>query len=120
MSDRPSDASRLEYFDRQKALYARAKPELVDRYSGEFVAFEDGRVLDHDLDEQKLVQRVYQQYGYRDLLIKQVWLEEPHLSIGDAFHSNNNVQSRIPGLLKGTLSNHFFEPLPEDELQRWE
>lgn len=119
MSDRPLEISRLEYFDRQKALYDRAKPELVDRYSGEFVAFEDGRVLDHDLDEQKLVERVYRQYGYRDLLIKQVWLDEPHLSIGCAVHSNSS-QSRIPGLLNGTLGNHFFEPLPEDELQQWE
>ncbi len=27
---------------------------------------------------------------------------------------------RTPGLLQGTLSNTFFDPLPEDELQRWE
>lgn len=70
MLDRPLDISRLEYLDRQKALYDRAKPELVDLYSGEFIVFEDGHVLDHDLDEQKLIQRVYQKYGYRDLLIK--------------------------------------------------
>jgi hypothetical protein len=119
MSKQPLDISRLEYFDRQKALYDRVKPELVDRYLGEFVAFEDGHILDHDLDEKKLVQRVYQQYGYRDLLIKQVWLEEPHLSVAGAVHSNH-VQSRIPGLLTGTLGNHFFELLSEDELQRWE
>jgi hypothetical protein len=100
-------------------LYDRVKPELVDRYLGEFVAFEDGRILDHDLDENKLFQRVYRQHGYRDLLIKQVWLEEPHLSVAGAFYSNN-IQSRTPGLLNGTLSNHFFEPLSEDELQRWE
>jgi hypothetical protein len=87
MSKQPLDTSRLEYFDRQKALYDLVKPELVDRYLGEFVAFEDGHILDHDLDEKKLVQRVYQQYGYRDLLIKQVWLEEPHLSVAGAFHS---------------------------------
>jgi hypothetical protein len=81
------DRSRLEYFDNQKALYETAKPALVEQYLGEFIAFEDGRVLDHDLNEQKLVQRVYQQYGYRDLLIRQVWLEEPHLSIAGIFHS---------------------------------
>ena len=79
--------SRLEYLDRQKNLYESIKPELVDRYLGAFVAFEDGRVLDHDSSEQTLVQRVYQQYGYRDLLIKQVWLEEPHLSVAGVFHS---------------------------------
>ena len=80
------ESSRLEYFDRQKDMYDRARPELVDRYLGEFIAFEDGVVLDHDRNEQQLVQRVYQQYGYRDLLIKQVWLKEPHLSVSGAFH----------------------------------
>ncbi|MGB0561650.1 MAG: hypothetical protein ACPGVO_07570 [Spirulinaceae cyanobacterium] len=29
-------------------------------------------------------------------------------------------QPRTPGLLPGTLSESFFDPLPEDELQRWE
>ncbi|MGD1903644.1 MAG: hypothetical protein ACFB9N_15540 [Geitlerinemataceae cyanobacterium] len=27
---------------------------------------------------------------------------------------------RIPGLLRGTLRDAFFEPLPETELQLWE
>jgi proteasome lid subunit RPN8/RPN11 len=81
------EPARLKYFEIQKALYETAKPELVERYLGEFIAFEDGRVLDHDSSEQTLVQRVYQQYGYRDLLIKQVWLEEPHLSVAGVFHS---------------------------------
>jgi len=27
---------------------------------------------------------------------------------------------RTPGLLKGNLSDAFFEPLPEEELQQWE
>lgn len=80
-------ASRLEYFDRQKNLYQSMKPELVDRYLGEFIAFEDGRVLDHDCNERDLVERVYQTYGYRDLLIKQVWLEEPHLSVAGLLSS---------------------------------
>ena len=80
-------ASRLEYLDRQKNLYQSMKPELVDRYLGEFIAFEDGRVLDHDRNERDLVERVYQAYGYRDLLIKQVWLEEPHLSVAGVFSS---------------------------------
>lgn len=81
------DRSRLKYFENQKALYEIAKPTLVEQYLGEFIAFEDGRVLDHDLNEQKLVQRVYERYGYRDLLIRQVWLEEPHLSVAGIFHS---------------------------------
>ncbi|WP_295613322.1 hypothetical protein [Chamaesiphon sp. GL140_3_metabinner_50] len=72
MNPKYIDQSRLKYFDIQKDLYETAKPELIKLYLGEFIAFEDGRVLDHDCDERKLVERVYQQYGYRDLLIKQV------------------------------------------------
>jgi hypothetical protein len=30
----------------------------VERYLGEFIAFEDGRVLDHDRNERDLVERV--------------------------------------------------------------
>jgi hypothetical protein len=29
-------------------------------------------------------------------------------------------QARQPGLLSGKLSDRFFEPLPEEELQLWE
>ena len=29
-------------------------------------------------------------------------------------------QFRIPGLLKGSFGDAFFEPLPESELQQWE
>jgi len=29
-------------------------------------------------------------------------------------------RSRVPGLLKGTLDEEFFEALPEDELEAWE
>lgn len=29
-------------------------------------------------------------------------------------------QPRTPGLLTGRLEDAFFEPLPEEELQRWE
>jgi prevent-host-death family protein len=29
-------------------------------------------------------------------------------------------KARTPGLLKGTVEDAFFEPLPEDELAAWE
>jgi prevent-host-death family protein len=29
-------------------------------------------------------------------------------------------KARKPGLLKGTLDDAFFDPLPEDELEAWE
>jgi hypothetical protein len=72
---------RDEYFDRQEALFDIAKTKLVEMHLGEFVAFEDGEILDHDFNEIELLQRVYAKYGYRDLLIKQIWEIEPVLSI---------------------------------------
>ena len=30
------------------------------------------------------------------------------------------AQPRTPGLLTGQLGDAFFEPLPEEELQKWE
>ena len=30
------------------------------------------------------------------------------------------VKQRIPGIAKGKVTDDFFEPLPEEELSRWE
>lgn len=30
------------------------------------------------------------------------------------------VKDRIPGIAKGAVTNSFFEPLPENELEAWE
>ncbi|MEB3336928.1 MAG: hypothetical protein VKJ46_05650 [Leptolyngbyaceae bacterium] len=76
---------RIEYLRQQEALYEQMKAKLLDQYAEEFVAFENGAVLDHDRDERALLHRVYQQQGYRDFLIKQVLIQEPHLSVGGAF-----------------------------------
>ncbi len=78
-------SERIDYLRQQESLYEQAKPDLLRQYDGEFIAFEDGTVLDHDRNEQALLQRVYQQQGYRDLLIKQVLLHEPHFSVGGVF-----------------------------------
>ncbi|MBS0017364.1 MAG: hypothetical protein KFF72_13615 [Arthrospira sp. SH-MAG29] len=34
--------------------------------------------------------------------------------------SVSEAEQRTPGLLIGELSDAFFDPLPEEELQRWE
>ena len=80
----PIDSLRLQYLEQQNALYQQLKLSLIPEYQGQFIAFEDGRVLDADLNEQRLAQRVYRTYGYRDLLIKQVLLKEPQLSVAGA------------------------------------
>jgi hypothetical protein len=77
---------RDEYFDQQQALFNQAKLKLVEQHLGEFVAFEDGEILDHDFNEIELLQRVYAKYGYRDLLIKQIWEVEPVLSVNSISH----------------------------------
>lgn len=82
----PEQDLRDEYFDRQQALFDLAKPKLVKEHLGEFVAFEDGKILDHDFNEIKLLQRVYAKYGYRDLLIRQIWEVEPVLSVNSISH----------------------------------
>jgi hypothetical protein len=75
---------RLEYLDRQEALFDTAKPQLLNQYPGEFVAFEDGIVLDHDVSEQALAQRVFAQRPTQDLLIRQVLVQEPTLMVRSA------------------------------------
>jgi hypothetical protein len=88
------DPSRLAYFDQQKALYELMRAELVRDHLGEFIAFENSQVLDHDFNEQELAKRVYERYGYRDLLIRQVWLEEPRLSVASVIHSADSLMPK--------------------------
>ena len=32
----------------------------------------------------------------------------------------NNVKKRIPGIAEGKVTDSFFEPLPNEELNKWE
>jgi hypothetical protein len=76
------DRDRLEYIGHQRQLFDEAKPMLLENYLNEYVAFEDGQVLDHDIDEEQLAERIYRKYGDRDLLTKQVTVEERVYYIG--------------------------------------
>jgi hypothetical protein len=78
------ETSRLRYLERQHLLYEELKPSLLAKYSGQFIAFEDGVVLDSDSNEKHLAQRAYKIYGYRDMLILQVLEQEPQLSVASA------------------------------------
>lgn len=66
------DRDRLEYMERQQQLFDAAKPILLETYLNQYVAFEDGQVLDHDVDRIKLAERVYAKYGCRDFVMQQV------------------------------------------------
>lgn len=81
---------RLEYLDRQEALFDQAKPLLLSHYLSEFIAFEDNIVLDHDKNEKALVQRIYTQRPNQDILIRQVLEHEPHLTVRGARFSSKN------------------------------
>jgi hypothetical protein len=76
------DRERLDYMEHQRELFDAAKPGLIEQYLDEYVAFEDGQVLDHDADRQHLAVRIYAKYGYRDLLMRRVNLEERVYSVG--------------------------------------
>lgn len=53
-------------------------------------------------------------------------LEDKLAEIYDIIHyfrlglDREAAQPRTPGILTGKLSDAFFEPLPEEELQQWE
>jgi hypothetical protein len=76
------DRERLEYIDRQQQLFDEARPELVAEYLNEYVAFEDGQVLDHDTDRVCLAERVYGKYGCRDLIMQRVTPKKPLYHVG--------------------------------------
>jgi hypothetical protein len=77
---------RIEYLLRQQDLYQSAKPELLGHYQGQYIAFEDGVVLDSDRDDRQLMPRIYAKYGHRDILIEYVCNPEPQLSVSAAGH----------------------------------
>jgi hypothetical protein len=76
------DRDRLIYMDRQQRLFDEARPKLLETYLNQYVAFEDGQVLDHDGDRVELAKRIYAKYGYRDLIMQRVTLHKPVYYIG--------------------------------------
>jgi hypothetical protein len=53
------------YIKTQEHLFRLAIPELRQRHAGEYVVFEDGRVIDSDVDEDTLLDRVCETDFYR-------------------------------------------------------
>jgi hypothetical protein len=79
------DRDRLVHLEHQQALFDAAKSELLQAYPGQYVAFEDGQVLDHDVDDRAMAERVYHKYGYRDILMQWVTQEETVYHVGGVF-----------------------------------
>jgi len=52
--------------------FYRRKREFLPQYSGKYVAFRDGRVVDSDVDKGVLARRFYKTYGYVPVCISKV------------------------------------------------
>jgi hypothetical protein len=61
-----------DYVTSQGKIFDACLPDLVSKYAGEYVVFEDGRVIDSDLDE--------------DALLNQIWQTEFAISRRDRYH----------------------------------
>jgi hypothetical protein len=66
---------------REYQAFLRLMPELLPRYHGKFVAIHDGRVVDSDTDDIKLVQRVHNQVGYVPIHVGLVTEQPPVIRI---------------------------------------
>ena len=50
--------------EREAAAFRRMLPALLVQFPNEYVAIHDEQVIDHDLDDIRLIQRVHKQIGY--------------------------------------------------------
>ena len=82
----PIEPARIEHLVHQQQLYQTAKAELLSQYLGKYIAFENGIVLDSDLDDRQLMRRLYAEYGHHDIFVEYVCDPEPQLSVSAAGH----------------------------------
>lgn len=75
------DTEALAYMEQQLKIFTQNKEDLLQRYSGLYILFENGQVLDSDKDEPALVLRAYEARGLKPLFIKKVVPVEPRLNI---------------------------------------
>jgi hypothetical protein len=55
-----------DYLKEQEKSFAVHLPELTARYGGQFIVFEDGRVIDADLSEDTLLDRISETDFFKD------------------------------------------------------
>ncbi|WP_295619018.1 hypothetical protein [Chamaesiphon sp. GL140_3_metabinner_50] len=58
------------YITKQSDLFDTMLPELIEQYAGRYVLFEDGKVIDVDVDEDVLLDRVWETDLVRDRIAK--------------------------------------------------
>ena len=59
-----------EYITKQSQKFDEMLPELIEQYAGKYVLFEDGRVIDTDVDEDMLLDRAWKTDFVRDRIAK--------------------------------------------------
>lgn len=89
------------------------KGELLTRYAGEFVAMEDGRVVDHDVDQLALAARVGEQHAAAVVLIKQVLPDSPTVL---HYRSSPNDQDNMR-VFSYAYSSHYQPAAPVAEIE---
>jgi hypothetical protein len=67
----------LEYMEQQAETFDRVKPQLIDRFLNQYVWFENGEVLDSDVDHETLLLRCYGEGEPRPLFVRKVVRAEP-------------------------------------------
>jgi hypothetical protein len=75
----------LQDMDTQSLLYEQQRHELLTRYNGQYIVFQDGVVLDADRDYASLIQRSYAESGPRPLFIRLVAAADPSYSVRTPF-----------------------------------
>lgn len=84
-SQREKQAQAHDYIILQQEIYAQVKLSLLPTYEGQYIAFEDGKVLDFDVSSESLALRLYAQRGKHMPLIIRVQTTEQFVSMGSSF-----------------------------------
>jgi hypothetical protein len=84
------DQQILQDMDTQSLLYEQQRHELLTRYNGQYIVFQDGVVLDADTDYASLIRRSYAESGPRPLFIRLVAAEDPSYSVRTPFMSRSS------------------------------
>ena len=71
----------VAYLEHQAELFEQAKPKLWEKFAGRYIWFEDGRVLDSDLNHEALVLRIYGEGEPRSLFIRKIVAVEPRFLV---------------------------------------
>lgn len=64
------------YIKHQGDLFDQCLPELILKYAGKYVLFEDGKVIDSDLDEDKLADRILESDFFLNKKLKAIFVEK--------------------------------------------